>query len=384
MIREKYGDYQLNSYDPVVLTLPNFEVSDEDAEKEMRRIAARHATNVDIEPHPINADDLVRIKIRTLDGKNAFPGLTSEAVDVQLGVGTLPEDVEIALMGHVPGDNIEVSYVYEDYSQVANEFETPADGGCGAGDAGEPQQVNLVSTITVLALRRYIVPEITDEWVKKNIALSDTVSEFKARTKKRLERERKRAYSNKVEYDVVKQIGERLVDDLPENPVRDVEKQIMHEFERFLEQYDLDRASYLAIEGISDEDFTSQVHQDASNRISQDIALASWANHFDVQLEDEDINFMFGEPTPERTYEARVEAEQSGQIDGFKDLALRAKVTELVTKSATYVRADGSVDEDFKSDLETKYKKLAMVKAHATAAPMLKPPMVPIKAGSAN
>jgi trigger factor len=382
MIREKYGDYQLNSYDPVVLTLPSFDVSDEDVEKEMRRIAARHATNVDVDPHPINADDLVRIKIKTMDGKNAFPGLTSEAVDVQLGVGTLPEDVELALMGHVPGDTVEVPYEYDDYSQVANEFETPADGGCGAGDAGEPQKVNLVSKVKVLALRRYIVPEITDEWVKKNIALSDTVSDFRARTRKRLTRERKRAYANDVEYDVVKQIGERLVEDLPESPVRDVEKQITHEFERFLEQYDLDKASYLAIEGMSDDDFAAQVHQDAVDRISQDIALASWANHFDVQLEDEDIDFMFGEPTPERTYEARVEAEQSGQIDGFKDLALRAKVTELVTKGATFVRADGSVDEDFKSDLETKYKKLAMVKAHATAAPMLKPPMVPIEQGA--
>ena len=88
---------------------------------------------------------------------------------------------------------------------------------------------------------------------------------------------------------------------------------------------------------------------------------------------------MFGEPTPERTYEARVEAEQSGQIDTFKDLALRAKVAELVTRDALFLTPDGAEDKGFKHEIDAKYRKQQMVRAHATSDPMLKPPLVPLR-----
>ena len=88
---------------------------------------------------------------------------------------------------------------------------------------------------------------------------------------------------------------------------------------------------------------------------------------------------MFGEPTPERTYEARVEAEQSGQIETFKDLALRAKVTEDTTRNAGFLNPHGGEDKSFEDEIQMKFKKLEMVRNHATAAPMKQPPMVPVQ-----
>jgi len=60
MIQEKYGDYQLTDYGPVRVKLPDLAVTYGDITAEMNRIAARHATHVDAEPHPIKADDLLR------------------------------------------------------------------------------------------------------------------------------------------------------------------------------------------------------------------------------------------------------------------------------------------------------------------------------------
>lgn len=378
MIQEKYGDYELSSYDPIVLELPDFTPSDEDVRAEMERIAGRHSTNVDVEPHPIKADDIVRMDILTMDGNNIFPGLTHEGVDVQLGVGVLDERLENALLGHEVGDEVEAEYVYHDYSQVGANMESPTDGGCGVGETGEPEEVKLNSKVKVLAIRKFVVPDITDEWVSKNIALANTVDDFFNMTKKRLGKERQREYLNDVEYRVIEEIGNRLVDDPPQEIVQHLEEQMLREFDRFLEQYELDRPSYMAIQGLTDLQFAEQVAKDAHDRIAQDVALASWASHNDVVLEDDDIDFMFGEPTPERTYEARVEAEQTGQIDAFKDLALRAKAAELLTRGATFVDADGNVDEGFKEAVDMKYAKLQQVRDHATSDPMTAPPMVPI------
>ncbi|MBX9035158.1 hypothetical protein [Gordonibacter massiliensis (ex Traore et al. 2017)] len=379
MIQEKYGDYELSSYDRVALTLPDFTVSDQDVAAEMERIAARHATNVTIDPHPVRADDLVLMNIKTREGENPFPGLTHDNVDVQLGVGSLPEEAEVALLGHEVGDVVEARFPYVDYSQVASEREAPADGGCGVGEAGEPETVELVSRMEIVALRRFVTPEITDAWVAKNIALSSTVEEFRERTASRLLRERRRAYANNVEYLVMDEIGKRLKGELPAEVVGQVVKQMMREFDRFLEQYELDRAAYLAIQGLDDVAFAERIDRDARDRVAQDIALASWATRYGIELDDSDIDFMFGEPTPERTYEARVEAEQSGQIDTFKDLALRAKVAELVTRDALFLTPDGAEDKGFKHEIDAKYRKQQMVRAHATSDPMLKPPLVPLR-----
>ncbi|RDB63358.1 hypothetical protein C1878_05745 [Gordonibacter sp. 28C] len=379
MIQEKYGDYELRSYDRVTLTLPDFTVSEQDVAAEMERIAARHATNVTVDPHPVRADDLVLMNIKTMEGDNPFPGLTHDNVDVQLGVGSLPEEAEVALLGHEVGDVVEARFPYVDYSQVASEREAPADGGCGAGEAGEPETVELVARMEVLALRRFVTPEITDAWVAKNIALSNTVDEFREKTASRLLKERRREYANNVEYLVMGEIGKRLKGELPAEVVSQVTKQMMREFDRFLEQYELDRAAYLAIQGLDDVAFAEQIDRDARDRVTQDIALASWATRFGIELNDDDIDFMFGEPTPERTYEARVEAEQSGRIDTFKDLALRAKVAEIVTRDALFLTPDGAEDKGFKHEIEAKYRKQQMVRAHATSDPMLKPPLVPMR-----
>lgn len=379
MIQEKYGDYELRSYDRVTLTLPDFSVSEQDVAAEMERIAARHATNVTVDPHPVRADDLVLMNIKTMEGDNPFPGLTHDNVDVQLGVGSLPEEAEVALLGHEVGDVVEAKFPYVDYSQVASEREAPADGGCGTGEAGEPETVELVARMEVLALRRFVTPEITDEWVAKNIALTNTVEEFREKTASRLLKERRREYANNVEYLVMDEIGKRLKGELPAEVVNQVAKQMMREFDRFLEQYELDRSAYLAIQGLDDIAFAEQIDRDARDRVAQDIALASWATRYGIGLNDDDIDFMFGEPTPERTYEARVEAEQSGRIDTFKDLALRAKVAELVTRDALFLAPDGVEDKGFKHEIEAKYRKQQMVRAHATSDPMLKPPLVAMR-----
>lgn len=378
MIQDKYGDYKLNSYDPVTLVLPDFTVSEQEATAEMERIASRHSTNMTIDSHPVRADDMVLIDIVTKEGINTFPGLTHDSVDVQLGVGALPEEIEAALLGHEVGDTVEATFEYTDYSQVASEKEAPADGGCGAGEAGEPEIVALTSQIEIKAIRKLVVPEITDAWVAKNIALSNTVDEFRAKTTKKLYDKRRREYAYDIEKDIMKEVGKRLVDEPPADVVSKLSKQMLREFDRFLEQYEMDRSSYLATQGLDDITFAEEIQHDAHQRVCEDIALASWATHYSIELDDKDIDFMFGEPTPERTYEARVEAEQSGQIETFKDLALRAKVTEDITRNAVFVNSDGDEDKSFQDEIRMKFKKLEMVRMHATAEPMKQPPMVHI------
>lgn len=372
MIEEKYGGYRLSSYEPVELVLPDFEVSDGEVWAEMERIASRHASNITIEPRGVCADDMVQISISTTEDGHPFPGLTHEMVDVQLGVGMLPLEAELAILGHEPGDSVHASFTYEDYSQIASENGS-ADNCCGTkqGDDPEPRVINLESDIEIVALRALNVPAITDEWVERNIALSHTVEDFFQRTGRKLAAQRRRSYANRVEYDVIAVMGERLVDEVPARVIDPVVKQLLREFDGFLKNYDMGRSEYLATQGMSEEAFMEQVRSDAYERVSQDIALAAYARHEGIAINDSDVDAVFSQPTPEKTFEARKGAEQSGEIEGMRDLALRMKVAEVLTRSAVFRTVDGTVDEGFRNDVERKYEKLNAVKRHATAKPMV-------------
>ena len=99
MIEERYGDYRLSSLDPIVITIPDLSVSDEEVTREMERIASRYAANKTVEPHKVGPHDLVQIKISTKEDNRNFPGLSNENVDVRLGVGSLPPEIEEAIVG---------------------------------------------------------------------------------------------------------------------------------------------------------------------------------------------------------------------------------------------------------------------------------------------
>ncbi len=380
MIVEEYGTRELTSYDPLQITIPVFEATQEEIRTEMERIAARHSSTITIDPHPVAPNDLVRIKIATTEaGKQPFPGLTREAVDVQLGAGSLPFEIEDALVGKEVGDTVEVDFVYEDYSEVASSGESPTDGGCGGNrengeGSGEPNVIDLHSVVTVLALRKLDVPEITDEWVSGHIALSNNVTEFEDRTRKKIEANKRSEYLKQIEHEVIAEIGKRLIGDVPEDAVNGVSKQLKREFKNFLKQYDMDVQTYLAMQNMTEEELEAQMARDARERVAQDIALAAYAVHEGIELADSDVNAMFSQPTPEKTYESRMQAEQSGEIDTIRDLALRAKVAEMLTKTAVFLNSDGTEDTVLKADVDEKYRKLDAVRAHATGKPMIAMP----------
>lgn len=372
MLEEKYGNHALRSYEPVELTLPVFSVTDEEVDGEVERIASYHATNVTIDPRPIRIDDMVRINIRTTEDGHPFPGLSRDSVDIQLGVGTLPYEIEAALLGRGIGDVVEVDFEYTDRSALSSGLGRSVDGGCGGErEEGESEVVDLHSSVTIRALRRLNVPEVTDQWVHDNIALSETVEEFRDRTRGKLLSKKRRLYVDRVEYDVVSEMGKRLVEDAPEEVVVSVAKQLSKEFDIFLRQHELDRGTYLAIQGMAESELLEQIQGDAHDRVSQDIALVSYASHFGIQLDDGDINVMFSQPTPERTYESRQRAEQTGEIDRIRDLAIRAKTAEVITRKAVFRTPDGGVDESFSGEVERRYAKLHAVRTHVTSEPLL-------------
>lgn len=370
MYETQFSDFRLSTYQAVRIDLPPFAVTSEEVQTDMRRIALRHATTVAINPRDVKADDMLRIDICTTEDGKEFGGLTKKSVDIQLGIGTLPEELEIALLGHRPGDTVTAAYSLKAQGAGPGLQNDPDPARvCGTTD-NDGASGQLVSTVEILELRELVAPDLTDEWVKEHIALADTVEQFYERTARRLASDKKKQYLAQAPYLVMEQLGNRLLGEVPAGVIQSLVQQLDTEFKRFLEQQKLDLETYLRSQRTSRDDYYAHLYIDAEQRIRQDIALMSYARYHGLAVTDQDVNASFLLPTPEKTSEARQNADQSGLTSVFRDLALRSKSAEHATRNSIFVDANGEEDKQFSEDLVLMFHKQQAVREHATAAPM--------------
>ncbi len=348
--------FTLSAYDSVVIDLPDFSVPAEKVQQEMERIASRHAQYETVEPHALLPDDCIYADISTSENGKPFPGMTHDGINIQLGIGQMPSEFELGMLGGKVGDLVTIEYDGPDMG------EPDKDGGRSTA--------HLVSTVRVLELRRSVVPEITDGWVASNIALADTVADFRFRTERRLSDAKRHDYLQQVPDLVTVRLGNRLMGRVPDELIERVSHQLSVEFDRFLKDHDVARGEYLDSQSLTEYSFESQLIDDARERVSQDIALMLYANHEGIVVNDDDLNAVFAQPTPEKTYEARMQVEQAGNISNMRDLARRAKASEEATRKAIYKDVAGKVDDGFAHEIVKLLEKRRLVRKHIAAEPM--------------
>jgi trigger factor len=355
MRESDFKNYTLSSYDPVEITAPEQKATDEDADRELYRLANLHAAYQDIDPHPVGADDCIRINIQTFEDGTLLPGMTHDDVDLQLGLGAMPAGLEIGLLGHSEGETITVEYDAPGMGSIVEEKTT---------------DTRLVSTIEILSLRAKIVPKITDEWVAGNVALAKTVDEARTRIIRRTVEKKRLNYAKTVSNDIAARLGERLVEPIPQETIDKVADQLKGEFKRFLADHEIEFDEYLESQNLDDKSFQAQLRHDAHNRVAQDIALMLYANKQGIEISNEDIDAAFGQPTPEKTHEARIQAEQRGTMAQMHDIALRKKAAAIATRQAVYKKPDGDIDRAFGKAVEEVLDKQERIDDFASSDPM--------------
>lgn len=355
MKESDFENYALTSYDPVEIIVPEIQATDEEVDRELRRLATLHATYQDIESHPINADDCICVAIETFEGDRLLPGMTHENIDLQLGIGTMPAEFEIGLLGHSAGETVTI------------EYEAPHMGPCMDK---KPTDTHLRSNVKVLSLRKIVIPEITDEWVDRNVALSTNVADARKRIAQRMIEKKRMDYARTVSNKIATRIGKRLKEPISQKTVVKVARQLRTEFEHFLVDYEIGISEYLESQNLDEQSFQTQLEDDARQRISEDIALMLYARKQGVSIEDKDIDAAFGQPTPEKTYEARKQAEQSGTIAQMHDVALRKKAAAIATRQAVYRNKQGVIDVSFKTAVEDVLLRQEKIDCFTSSDPM--------------
>ena len=273
--------FELTSYEPVAITIPREEVTEEDVDEQVESFRQHYFVFVEgDEDAEVMSNSRVSLNIKATDeAGEAIEGLTDEAREYSLGAGLMPAEFDARLVGLKKG------------GAVAFTMQMPAD----------PQPMIMAYAdktskidfdITVNAVMKKELPEVTDEWVKENIGFAG-VEELRRALYQSLQQQKAQVMPRLKENAVLKAIEERFEGEPPASMVEDAESTLLQDFFQQLQYTGQTFDAYLAQEGMTSEEFKEDAKRQALDVAKQDLALDAWARHFDIKATEAEVEAEF-------------------------------------------------------------------------------------------
>ena len=161
-------DYVTLPDDVASITVPKSEVepSSDDVQEQIDALLSNDSTTTEVTDRAVEDGDTVNIDYSGTVNGVAFTGGTASGYSLTIGSGTFIDGFEDQIIGHKPGETIDVNVTFPD--------------GYGSSTDANGNTVELSNTDAVFSVKiNYIaeetVPELTDEWVDETYGESDDI-----------------------------------------------------------------------------------------------------------------------------------------------------------------------------------------------------------------
>ena len=308
---------ELSSYEPVEIEMPPAEVTEAEIDKQVDMLMGYHATFEDVEDRAVEADDYVTADLEDVKGAEQFAG---EGRLLAMGNDTLPKEFDEALLGAKIGDEKEISW-----------------------KPGEDEDECTVK-VTVKGIKVRKTPELTDEFAKENFGFDD-IAAMRDAIKLELEQDKTAKLPGLKENRAVAKLAERLqLDKMDEDYEKSVFNELGQNFLQNLAQRGMTLDAWLQANGISSDQFISDLHQQANDVARESLALDSLAKHLDVQVNDDDVTEEFKNAGVEDVEASKAEFVSDGRMPAVRDSIRRSKAVDWLVENAKVTEVDEAAE----------------------------------------
>lgn len=303
--------------------------TDEEVAAELGRLQERNGRIVDVEGRPAQQGDNAIIDFEGfLDGE-AFEGGKGEKHSLTLGSGQFIPGFEEQVMGKNIGDSFDVNVTFPEEYHAAEL-------------AGKP----VVFKVTLHELKTRELPELDDEFAK-DVSEFDTLDEFKADMKAKLQERHDQQAADMLENSLMDAIITKLEANIPQVMIENRIDDMVRDFEYRLQSQGLNLQTYLQYTGMELESFRKTFAEQGERQVKVRLALEKIAELEALAVTDEELE-------AEYTRLAGVYNIEADKVKGFlpaselsKDL-LSNKAIDLVRDSA--VITEKAADEAAKAE----------------------------------
>lgn len=306
------------------------EITEEEVTKQAESLLKRNAKMVSVDDRAAEMGDEVTIDFEGFFGDTAFEGGKGEDFQLKLGSGQFIPGFEEQVAGHNIDEDFDLTVTFPEDYQMEDY-------------AGK----EAVFKCKIKAISQEDVPELTDDFVKE-ISEFDTVDEWKADTKKKMQENADQTAQVGFENALIAKLIDKVDDPIPHCMFEQRADGLMETFANQLKRQNVDMDLYLQYTGMTQDELKATYLDRAENEVKLRLALEKIAELEALDVSEEEMDAELTKLAEENNMtledvKARIPMQE------YKTDMLVTKALELVKETAivdnTVVEAEETATE---------------------------------------
>ncbi len=308
----------LGQYKGVEVEKASAEVTDEDVEKELKKVQEQNSRLVTVDDRAVQDGDQVVIDFDGYVDGEQFDGGKSEDYPLTIGSHTFIDTFEEQLIGKNAGEECEVNVTFPTEYHAAEL-------------AGKPA----VFKVTVKEIKYKELPELNDEFAGE-VSEFETLEEYKADVRAKLAEAKEKQAATENENRVVEAVVKNATMEIPEPMIDAQLDNMVNEYARNMQSHGISLDQYMQYTGMTIDKIKEQMRPQAVKRIETRLVLEAVAKAENIQVSDEKVDEEIGKMAaaykmePEKLKGYMGEAEIASMKE---DLAVQEAVDFLVAEA---------------------------------------------------
>ena len=307
---------EIGEYKGVHIEKISAEVTDEDVEERINKEREEQSRMVAVDREVKDGDQAIIDFEGFLDGV-AFEGGKAENHPLTIGSGAFIPGFEEQIIGHKAGDEFDVNVTFPEDYQADHLKGKPAVFKCKLHEVKEKE-----------------VPELDADFADD--AGFDSVDDYKADVRKKLEEKKASEAKDKKESAVIEKLVEGMTVEVPEAMIETDARRSIDEFSQRLMMQGMSIQQYYQYTGLNQDIMLEQTRPQAEKRIRSRLALEAVANAENIEVSEDDLTKELEEMA--ENYKMKVDEVRNmlskREIEAFrKDIRIK-KALEIVVDNA--------------------------------------------------
>lgn len=290
-------------------------VTDEDINKQLDALREKNVTVETVDDRAAENGDDVVIDFEGFKDDVAFEGGKEEDFTLSLGSGQFIPGFEDQIVGHNAGEDFDINVTFPEEYQVKELAGAPA-----------------VFKIKLKSISKKVMPELDDDMVKDSTEF-DTVDEYKADVKKKLEEANEKHADSEVEAKIFDKVIENMTAEIPQVMFDNRVNEMISELEQRLAPQGISLDLYMQYTGQTIDTVKKAYAEQAEKQVKLRLALEKIAKLENIEVTEDELKAEF-----DKLAEAyKLDVDQIKQFihddDLKKDIAV-GKAVDLIKDAA--------------------------------------------------
>ena len=264
-------EFELGEYKGVKAEKAVYETTDENVNEEIEKLRERNSRLVPVEDRAVQADDIANIDFEGFVDDVAFEGGKGENFDLTIGSGQFIPGFEDQLLGKNVGDDVEVKVTFpEEYH------------------AEDLAGKDAVFKVKINSLKVKELPEADDDFAM-DVSEFDTLDEYKADIKAKLEKANEDKAKHETEQNVIDAVCANTEIDIPDEMIDSQIDSMIRDMDMQMRYQGIDLNTYMQYTGQTMDTIREQYKPEAEKRVKTTLVLEKVSEVEKIEPTDEDV-----------------------------------------------------------------------------------------------